>query len=170
MDHVTPLKAGMKWALYLSLISIALTVIPHYTGFSDITNPEDPNALTISIISLVIGLIITALAQLYFRKHNEGLMTFGEGMSVALFLGIFTGIISAIFMYFFLTYIAPDMSETMKDIALQDESMSDAEREAANSIVGAMTSPTAMAFFSFIGTIIQHTIMGILTSIFIKRA
>ena len=169
-EHITPLKAGLKWALYLSIISIATTLIFHYTGFSDMADPEDPNETTTLIISLVIAIAATALAQLYFRKHNEGLMTFGEGMSVAFFLGIFSGLVMAIFMYFFMTYVVPDMSEAIREAALQDDSMTEEEREIASSMVGAFTSPIVLAIFSFIWSVILHALIGLLTSLFIKKS
>jgi len=169
-EHITPLKAGLKWALYLSLISIAMTLAFHFTGFSDMSDPEDPNGTITFIIGMVVAIAATALAQLYFRKNNEGLMTFGEGMSVAFFLGIFSGLVMAIFMYLFMTYVIPDMSEVIREAALQDDSMSDEEREMATSVVGAFTSPIVIAIFSFIWSIIQHALIGLLTSLFIKKS
>ena len=168
-EYVTPLKAGLKWAIYLSLISIAMTLAFHYTGFSNMADPEDPNGITATIINLVISIGATVLAQLYYRKHNEGLMTYGEGISVAFFLGIFSGLVMALFMYLFMSYIEPGLSDAIREAALQDESMSDEEREMAGSIIGAMTSPTALAFISFFTIMLTHVIIGLITSIFIKK-
>lgn len=168
-EYVTPLKAGLKWAIYLSLLSIALQLVFHYTGFANMADIEDPNGTTTTIISLFIAIAATALAQLYFRKNNEDLMTFGEGVSVAFFLGIFSGILMALFMYLFMSFIEPGMADAIKEVALQDDNMSDEERELSGSIITAMTSPIALSFMTFFGSMIQHLIIGLITSLFIKK-
>jgi len=164
-EIVTPLKAGLKWALYYSLFSIIFSLASHYGGWSNMADPSKVE----SAISIIAAIGATVLAQLYFRKNNEGLMTFGEGMSVALFLGIFSGLILALFTYGFLSFIDPSAIAEMKEVMLSDESLSDAEREMMSGMSDTLTSPTMLAFFSFIGSIFLHVVMGLVTSAILKK-
>ena len=72
-------------------------------------------------------------------------------------------------MYLFMSFIEPGMADAIKEVALQDDNMSDEERELSGSIITAMTSPIALSFMTFFGSMIQHLIIGLITSLFIKK-
>jgi len=167
-ENITPLKTGIKYGGILGVIGIIITLVEFYAGWQ---NFEDPSAVTnyySTISSVVVGLVITFLAIKYYRSNNEGLLTFGEGMSVALFVGLFAGIVGAIFMYIFAAYISPDLGEAVMGSIDKDE-LSDQEAEAMESMMGFATSPTFMAFSALLANILLSILYGLFCSLILKK-
>ena len=147
---------------------IILTLIAHFTGWRDFQNIESTTNLMVDLVGYALGLAFTILGILYFRGHNDGLLTFGEGMSVSLFIGVFSGIIGAIFMYLFAAYIAPDIGEAVMNTIDMDE-MSDDEAEQMEQVMGFATSPIFLAFSQLIGSILLALVYGLIGSLILKK-
>jgi len=167
-DHITPLKTGLKYGAYLGIASIVLTLVEHYVGWQDLANPTAPQNWISSVLSIIIGLVVVYLGIKYYRGHNEGLLTFGEGISVSLFIGLFAGVLIAIFMYIFAAYIDPDLGAEIISNIDTDE-MSENEADAMEQAMGWATSPTFLAFTSFITSIISALIYGLIGSAILKK-
>ena len=167
-EHITPLKTGIKYGGYLGLATILLTLIAYYTGWQDFTDLQSTESMMVEIAGHVIGLGITILGIIYYRRHNEGLLTFGEGMSTSLFIGLFAGIIGAIFMYIFASYIATNLGEAVLSTIDTDE-MSDGDAEAMEQVMGFATSPVFLAFSTLISSIIMALIYGLIGSLILKK-
>ena len=167
-ERITPLKTGIKYGSYLALATIVLTLVAYYTGWQDYTDLESTESMMVEIATHVLGLGITILGILYYRKNNEGLLTFGEGMSTALFIGLIAGIIGAVFMYIFASYIATDLGEAVLSTIDTDE-MSEGEAEAMESVMGFATSPVFLAFSQLIGSILMSLIYGLIGSLILKK-
>lgn len=167
-EHVTPLKTGIKYGGYLGLALIVLTLVAHYTGWQDFSDLQSTSSIMVEIATHVIGLGITIMGILYYRKNNEGLLTFGEGMSISLFIGLFAGVLGAIFMYIFASYIAPDLGEAVLSTIDTDE-MSEGEAEAVEQVMGFATSPVFLAFSQLIGSIILGLVYGLIGSLILKK-
>lgn len=167
-ERITPLKTGIKYGGYLGLSFIVLTLVAHYTGWQDYANIESTSNMVVEIVTHVIGIGITILGIIYYRSNNEGLLTFGEGMSVSLFIGLFAGVLGAIFMYIFASYIAPGLGEEVMSNIDVDE-MSEGEAEAVQQVMGFATSPVFLAFSQLIGSIIFALIYGLIGSLILKK-
>lgn len=167
-EHITPLKTGIKYGGYLGAATIVTQLISHYGGLQDFSDPMSTTNIVLSVLGYVISFILTFLGIKYYRSNNEGLLTFGEGVSVALFIGLFSGIIGAIFMYIYAAYLDPGIAEAMMSGMDLDE-MSSSEAEAAEQAMGFATSPIFLAFSAFIGSIILGLILGVISSAILKK-
>lgn len=166
--QVTPFNTGIKYGAYLGILSCLLGLITHYGGFE---NYEDPMASSNLIVSFVQWIMVFGLIYLgvkFYRSHNEGLLSFGEGLTTSMYIGVFSGIILALFTYIFIAYIAPEMMEAARETVDFDE-MTEEEAEVAENVLDAMMSPTILAFFSFIGRVIAALIFGVVASFILKR-
>ena len=167
-EQITPLKTGIKYGLYLGIFGIVWQLIVHYGGLENFADPMATSNWISGIVSYVGGFILTFLGIKYFRENNEGLLTFGEGMSVGLFIGLFAGLIGAIFMFIYASYIVPDFGEAVMKTIDTDEISAD-EAEVMESMMGFATSPIFMAFSALIGSIIGGVIYGLIGSLILKK-
>ncbi len=167
-DHITPLKTGIRYGGFLGLAMIVLTLVAHYTGWQDFKDLDSTSSIIVEVVTHILGLGITIMGILYYRSNNEGLLTFGEGISVSLFIGLFAGVIGAIFMYIFASYIAPDIGEAVLSTIDIDE-MSEDEAEAVEQVMGFATSPVFLAFSQLIGSILLGLIYGLIGSLILKK-
>jgi len=165
-EYVTPLKAGLKWGLYLALVSMVVSLVGHYATSS---NMVDPSTIE-TVLSFGISIGAVVMGQLYFKQNNEGLMTYGEGVSISLFIGIFSGLLMAVFFFVFMSYVDPDVINSFKDAMAADDSLSQEDQEMQEAITGAFASPIMIALLTFIGSLLMHLFIGLITSIFIKKA
>lgn len=169
MEHTTPLKTGVRFGLILGLATVALGLIGHYMKWN---NFEDPMAGTNFIAmglgwAIIFGAIFFGLK--YFKQHNEGQMTLGEGVITSLFIGLISGIIAAIFMYVFMAYLVPDMADTLKEtIASQNTEMSSEEAETSGKIFDTIYSPVVMSVMAFFNRIFAALIFGLIASLIVK--
>ncbi len=168
-EQITPLKTGIKYGLYLGIFGIVWQLISHYGGLENFEDPMATSNWISGIGSYVGGFIITFLGIKYFRENNEGLLTFGEGMSVGLFIGLFAGLIGAIFMFIYASYIVPDFGEAVLSNAIDPDEISADEAEAMENMMGFATSPIFMAFSALIGSIIGGVIYGLIGSAILKK-
>lgn len=168
VDQVTPFNTGIKFGGYLGAFTIVFSLLAHYAGWQNLSHPEAGSNLAMSAISMAFNFGIIYLGVKYFREHNEGLLSFGEGVSVSLYIGLFAGIIGALFMYIFVAYIAPEFMDIVADSIDLDE-MPEEEAEAAKGVLGIFLSPTFIAFSSFIGSIIGALIYGLIASLILRK-
>lgn len=167
-ENVTPFNTGIKYGGYLGAFTIIFSLLAHYAGWQDLAKPEAGSNITMSLLSIAANFAIIYLGVKFFRENNEGLLTFGEGVSVSLYIGLFAGIIGALFMYIFVAYIAPEFMDVVANSIDLDE-MSEEEAAAAKGVMGIFLSPTFIAFSSFLGSIIGALIYGCIASLILKR-
>ena len=167
-EFVSPLKAGIKYGIYLGLILIALTILGHYTGWQDLGNPNSTSNQVLSWFSILVGFVVTYMGIRYYKVNNEDVLNMGEGMSVALFIGIFSGLLGAVFFFIFVSYIAPELSTVAAESIDMDE-LSEEEAEAAEQAVEFMASPMILATINFVGSMILALVYGLIASFILKK-
>ena len=86
-----------------------------------------------------------------------------------MFIGLFSGIIVAIFTYVFFSYIAPDFMERAIEMAMEEQDLSEEELEASQGFMQAFTSPIFASFWAFISRIFAVLILGSIASAILKR-
>jgi len=178
-ETTTPMKTGLKFGLYLGLAISAFALIAHYAGLQDYSSTDITESLFITVVQWVILFALFFLGIKYYKEHNEGHLTLGDGMVTSLFIGLVSGIISVIFTYVFFTFLAPDVLATVSEAAMEgatadmsNSEMSAEEAEAATETVGNvmnfMMSPIFMAGSTFISRIFSAVIFGLIGSFILK--
>jgi len=169
MEHSTPMQTGIRYGLILGLASIALTLIIHFAGLNDFNDPMSGTNFLISGISWVVIFAIIFFGLKYFRSHNDGQMTLGEGVITSLFIGLISGLILAAFMFVFMAYIAPEFADTMKEaMDAQNEELDQDVAEMQGKIFDTMMSPPVMALMTFINRIFAALIFGLIAALIVK--
>jgi len=177
-SNVTPMKAGAKYGLYLGLAVSAFTYLSHVLGLQDYASTDISSSFLVTAITWIILFALFFLGIRFFKNSNEGQLSFGEGMTTAMFIGLVSGIISVIFTYLFFTFIAPEVLGTITDAAMESANtdlseLSEEEREKAEEmmggVMGMVSSPGFMAVSTFISRMFSAGIFGLISALILKN-
>ncbi len=177
--NISPMKAGLKYGAFLGLALSIFELIAHYTGLQNYSSVEMSSAFLVTAIQWIILALLFFLGIKYFKDNNEGHLTLGEGMTTSMFIGLVSGIISAIFTFIFLSYIAPEALATMSDTIMDSTAvnadfsdLSEEDRQEAEKMMGGVmgffTSPGFIAATTIFGRIMSAIIFGLVCSLILK--
>jgi hypothetical protein len=124
---------------------------------------------TVLAWAAALGLVI--FAHLQFKKKGDGFMSYGQGLVIAIWMGLIGGILSAIILFVYTKFINPEYLSQIKDFAMNEatkNSSSEEGEQMAEKMMGFIMSPGMMSFFKFLGVFFLHLIIGLIVSIFTK--
>src|ERR1700753_1653732 len=103
METTKPSQAGiaLKWAVFCEITSIVITL-----ALQALKVDQNGPAKYLNYIPIITFLV---LAQNEYKKQNGGFMKYGEAFVGGLLYGVFTGILGAIFLYIYVSYINPQL-------------------------------------------------------------
>ncbi len=157
---------AMMYALILSAIGIVFMIIGHFTGW-------EMQSWSYRITSWIISIGTVFFIVKHFRdERNNGKLRFGQGVGLCSLTGLFAGLITAVFFYFFISYIAPEFVTTIQDQAINDmmeRGMNEDQIEESMKYAGMFMSAGFMSVMALVGTVVSYTILGLIASAIYKR-
>jgi hypothetical protein len=164
-------KSSTSNALTYGLITGAVMIV--YSLLLYLLNLHlNQNLGYISFLILIAGM---AYGTVQFRnKDMNGFITYGRAYSSSFKIALFAGILAAVYAFLFYQFIAPDVVREILDMANQkimakSAQMSDDQMQKAMDMTAKFVSPALMSIFLLIYCIIVAAIVGLITSIFIKK-
>jgi hypothetical protein len=160
VKKASPSAPAIKWAVINLVTSIIITYGIQFTN-------ADPNS-AIKYLGLLPFIGFLLLTQKEYRDQLGGFMTFGEGFLSGFLYAVFTGILSAVFIYLYYAILSPQMVE--KTIAstqaqLEAKGMSQDQIDTALNItrkyfaiIGSVAAVFSAAFFGAIVALIGAAI------------
>lgn len=169
-QNVSTFSAGMRYGLLGGVTLVIIGLIMYLTGAVDYSSgKQDSLSQLLSFLILVTSVV---LAIKYFKTEN-GSLSFGQGVGASFFTGLFMGIVQAVWVYVFFSFIDPGalelIQEATKEQTLASGQMSEEEYEQAESMMNAFTSPGVMSFMTVIMSIIFSLIIGLIASLIMKE-
>ncbi len=125
--------------------------------------------------SILILLIMSIVAVTNWRdKHNDGNLSYGQGLGTGTLVALYGGILAAIYTYIFLKFIDPGMIQDILDTTEQkmyeqNPDLTSEQAEMALSWTRKMMNPGAMAVMGAFGNVFWGFIMSLIYSIFLKK-
>ena len=168
-QDITPMNTGLKYGIILGLLSIVLSLSMHYGGLNNYDAAMSTSKMMAGALPLILVFLVIYVGIKFLRENNDGLLSFGQGLSTAMFIGIFSGILLAIFTYVFFAYMEPDLMSEIMENALEDQDLSDDAMRQAQSFSGMFTSPTFLSISAFISRMFGALIMGLIASAILKK-
>lgn len=160
-------KQGLSYGIYTGLATILLSLIFY---IADVYGEK----WTSYIVYLILlgGIILSSVN--YRNNRLGGYITYGKSVSVGFLTGVFAGIIAAIFVYFFITYLGEEYIETALEKAEEGmlearPDMSDEELDMALKWTQNMMKPGWMTIITVFATAFFSLIFALIASIFIKK-
>jgi len=159
---------AFKWGAIMAVGLIIASLATHYTGLS---SPDSMGGgIIASLLSWVISIGAIVMGIKSYKQANGGFLTLGNGMSQGVLIGLFGGILVAVFTYVFFSFIAPESMDNFKDAAMAGaEEAGGEQEEMVGNIMDAMFSPGSMAMMSMIGNLIFGFIVGLVSGLIMKN-
>ena len=106
---VTPVSVGLRYGVLSALTAVIVDFLIRIAGVG---------FMTFGIVSLLSGTIITivwiVIAHKAFKEANNRLMSFGQGMVIAVVMMLIIGVASSIFNYIHVHFIDPEFVARLK--------------------------------------------------------
>ncbi len=168
MEKLSLGKSALRYGLITGVLLIIFSLIMY---IMEVDMQSKINYLS-SIILLVMGIVA---ASQWRDKHNDGNLSYGQGLGTGTLVGLYAGIITAIYMFVFFKYIDPAYVDRILEITEQkmydqNPNMTSSEVEMALDITKRMTSPIIMSLLAVLGNTFWSFILSLIYSIFLKRS
>ncbi|MCC3160505.1 DUF4199 domain-containing protein [Hymenobacter sp. 15J16-1T3B] len=163
---VTTTAAGLRYGVLTGIVSIIYAFILMMTGM------EQNSGMSIITFLILIGGIV--LAHRYYKEHNAGFMSYGQGLGIAAVLGAVTGLLSGIFRYIYITFIDPQyMENTMNAMRAKLETegkLSDEQIDQAVQMAQKFSGSGPIGIlFAVLGTALFALLLALIISAITKR-
>lgn len=155
---------GIRYGLIVGLVSCIITFALYVTG------QEQGPLRWLSTLVLVGGLVI---AMRYFKQANGGYMSYGQGLGIGTLVSAVSGVLTAIFVYIYMSFIDPTAIERMMDKARSDMEarggMSDEQIDQGMAMAGKFMSAPALTVSVLVGSIIIGFLISLVVSAILKH-
>lgn len=158
---------SILFGVYSAAVAIVFTLIGHFTG---IDKTGAANWLGWIAIPFYIFFLWMAMRD---RKRDDygGTISYGQCIGTGLMVGVSAGILVAIFMYIYATWINPGMA----DMVIQNQmagwkarGMTADQISRAESMTRFFSSPSMEAIFALLGDILMATIFSLIVALFVR--
>lgn len=166
---VTPSSVGLRYGLFLGLSWLLIDFVLRQLNLTFISY-----GIVTFAASLIATVLLVVFAHRDFKKGNDGLMTYKQGLVITLFIGLIWGFFSALFNYLYVHYIDPEfvdrMREGMVDF-MERNRVPQTQIEKSTVQFDEMKSSFGKALFSGLKSgLVSGVIFGLIVPIFTKRS
>ena len=161
-------KTAYIYGLYIGIASIIFSAILYVAGQSF--------NQTLAYLSSIIVIVGVIWSQINYRKLQDGVLTYGQGVGVAVLAMLFAGILSAIYTILLYKVIDPALydqyllfvEETTTN-KLMERGLSDQQIAQTLELTKRFQNPIILAIGALVNSVIVGLIVGLITSIFVKK-
>jgi magnesium-transporting ATPase (P-type) len=162
---VSLMKSSLTYGIYLGIVSILLSVVLYVLGYTF------EKWVQYTSYPIIIGGVIWA--QIAYRKALGGEMTYGQALGVGTMTVIFSGVLSAIYIYLLYTVIDPSLIEQLR-LATEQQLVEQGKvpEEQMDAVLDMMTKfqkPWIMSISAIFVGAIMGLIVSLITGIFTKK-
>ncbi len=166
--NITTFQSGMKWGVYIGVVTIFFDLLLYVAGMKDPYNPSKLGYLV--FLFVVVGFV---LAIKFYKDNNEGFLSLGEAISTALYTALIASAISIVYFLIFVYIIDPQFLEETKDFAresaLQQGNIDEETYESMEGMFNFFVSPIFLSLFTLISNLILGLITGLITGLVMKN-
>jgi uncharacterized membrane protein YeaQ/YmgE (transglycosylase-associated protein family) len=157
---VTTKSAGIRFGLISAVIGIIYFIILRVANI-DMQGPA-------GWLGYVITGVLIFLAHKYYKENGDGYLNYSQGIGIAFWLGLVSGVISSIFTYVYIKFVDTAFIDMIKEKQLeqmQSQGMSDDQIDQAMKFAGMFTTPEAILIMGFIGAVIGAVIIALIVTL-----
>ncbi|RPD47583.1 DUF4199 domain-containing protein [Hymenobacter sediminis] len=103
----SPTVVGIRYGILFGFIGIVVDLVLKVTGLSF-------SYLATFLISTTVWVVGITLAHKYYKKQNAGFMTYGQGLVIAMVMGVISGLFTGIFNYIYVNFIDINYVDAMR--------------------------------------------------------
>lgn len=151
--------------LYLAIALILISVIFYVMGY---TFSKTAQYLTYPV--MIAGIV---LAQISFKKAQNGVLTYGQAIGVGVLAMVFASVISGIYTVLLYTVIDPSLQEQLRIYTeqqiIQQGRVPEEQMEMAVNMATKFQSPPMLFAMGLVGGALIGLIVSLISGIFIKK-
>jgi hypothetical protein len=126
----------------------------------------------IGYLMLIAGMVYGTLE--YRKNYLNGFMSYGKAFSVLFKIGMFAGLVAAIYMFVFAQFIHPGfvqeiLEKSREQMLSQNPNMTEEQLEMGLSWAAKFTSPVMMMVMGFLTYLLISAVIGLIAAIFLKK-
>ena len=168
MEGPTKFNLSLKWGGIMGALLIIVSLMFYLTGMVDMETGK--SGILSNILNYVISIGAIVMAMREFKQSQVNNLTVGEGVVIGILTGIVGGLIVAIYTYIFMTMIAPEMLDSIRDAAMAGAGDMDSEQEeTAGKIMDTMLSPGVMASMVVVMKFFLGLFVGLIAGMIMKE-
>jgi len=158
-----PTKVATKWALINSLTAIVLTYLLFYLNV--------PLKSPVQYITYIFFIAYLFLSQKEFKDELGGFITFGQAFSTGFRFSVFTGLVTAVFIYLYYAFLNPVAYEQILEMTQASMEEQNTASSQIDKTVEMMRNwgPLLSAFGVAVGSAIIGAIFSLITAAIIKK-
>jgi hypothetical protein len=149
-----------------TLITVVIMLAATWSGW-------DMNSMSYKgTVWLITATILFVCIKDYRDNRNNNKLRIGQSMGLGALLGLISGILAAIFFYFFITYIHPEFMTEATNQAISDmeeRGMTDEQIEQGLQMMSFFMTPLFMGLMVIVFSVIFNFIVGLIFGAFLKR-
>ena len=164
-QNVTVSNTAMRYGIIVGLISVIYSFV---LAMLDETMNRGLGA--VAYLFLIVGMV---MAFKYFKTHNHGYMSYGQGLGIGTLMSLIVGLLSSIFMYIYIKFVDPEMMNRameMQRVQMEERGMDDAQIDQTMEMAGKFSSPELMIVFGTLGFVVIGFIIALIVAAIMKNA
>ena len=162
-EKLTTKQVGMKYGIYLALISIIYSLILQIAGLA--ANQA------LGYVGFIFTIIAIVMGHNEFKKSNE-FMSYGQGLGISMIIISLSAVLSSIFSYVYIKFVDDSILETIRIKAeeqMMNQGLSDAQIEQAMEMQAKFTSPEMIMVFGLLGALFFGFIIALIVTAITKK-
>ncbi|QJX45597.1 DUF4199 domain-containing protein [Hymenobacter taeanensis] len=156
---VSPSSAGIRYGLITGLVTVIVTLAINMSGL------EQSPAKWLSFLVLLAGIW---MAHTYFKQHNNGFMSYSQGLGIGSLLSAITGLLNGIVSYVYINFVDTEfLTRSMERARAEMEAQGKLNDEQIDQALG-MAAKFTNGPFMLIGAILGTLLFGFIFSLIIS--
>lgn len=165
MEPYTVKSAGIKYGIYLGIVSVVLALVQFMS--------DGAGGTPLILASLGISIVAVVIAHNEFKRNNDGFMSYSEGLGIGVLLTVISGGISGLFGILYRTVIDPGFTERTLEHTrqtLEDSGLyTDAQIEQTMTLSQQLSSPAISFLIGIVAAAFLGLIISLIVSAFTKN-
>ena len=162
---------GTKWGLILGLVGAVLALIFNLTGMMDYSGTKSNIIPNIISYGAMIAIIYQAI-KIHRDEELGGYITLGRCVGLGAWMGMISGVITAVFMFILMKFIQPDFANQIMEGAMNNAEAKGQDPDKVKQgmeMVGWMFSPGFFAIAGFLGSILMCVIFSLILGLIMRK-
>lgn len=157
-------STAMRYGLIVGLICVIYSFILAMTD-----NSMNRALSSITYLFIIVGMV---MAFKYFKQHNGGFMSYGQGLGIGSLMSLIAGLLTSVFMYIYAKFIDTEMMNRameMQRVEMEKQGMEDAQIDQAMEMASKFSGPEMILIGGTIGMLIVGFIIALIVSAIMKH-
>ena len=161
---VTVSNTAMRYGLIVGLVCVIYSLMLMLTD-----NSMNRWLSSISYLFIIVGMV---MAFKYFKAHNSGFMSYGQGLGIGTLMSLIAGLLTSVVMYVYVKFIDDSIlakTMEMQRIEMENRGMSEAEIDQAMEMASKFAGPEMILIGGTVGFVFIGFIIALIVSAIMKH-